>query len=792
MAVEIDRIFRPHPYSTSAFLRKGGQGCYIPAYQRDYAWDNDNIRRLFEDVIHGLTEIHERPTRFIGTVIAIHDTEYKTVLPIYQTEVPPRVMTLIDGQQRIATLLMMNIALHDAIHYYSARFRGRTQPQFAWIDTQSQRILATLRDTYLLDNTTGSGLYRYYPRIIRAYDDTWSTREGQARYESPLARLIWKYIDLAESRALSGDGPVANEDPRAFQIAPPQTRHAERHRRTCAAFAFIQNCVGKIRRGTWTDPVFPELRDASRLRNRPGIWNGLLDSSVFDFVDNGVSHRDYGAFCQVLRLMMFTRYVHGRVAIIVVETTTENDAFDIFESLNTTGQPLTAYETLRPRVIEAEGLEHYERSPSRKSMTEVDEYLSSDAVGKTADDKRRATEKLIVVFALAETGERRSQRLRDQRSYLRGEFDACKSNDNVGEARKFLRSLAYVASFMRYGWHDAQRSQRVSDVFTAHDSAARIGLRVLRDLKHEITIAPLSRFYAAIYDCDNDADRKKRTAELGEAIKATVAFSMFWRGVKRGTAGIDSCYRAIMHGDQKANRNAGLARRAKGGVGPLALETYRTALRSLLENEGLGSRDGWAHKMANSPVYSQSRVVARFLLFCAAHDAVSDATAPGLIVRARHGVTDLLNRDRWEDSDYFTVEHIAPQSKSQHWPQEIYDQDAEDTLGNLLLLPDAINGVLGDRSWTQKRAMYRLLASRRQDEFDDRQRELSKVLTAEGARLGARASQILANSKYLVLCKSVGLYGDEWSLDIVQKRTKRLASLAWDRLWPWLHAPKGT
>ena len=40
-------------------------------------------------------------------------------------------------------------------------------------------------------------------------------------------------------------------------------------------------------------------------------------------------------------------------------------AFDMFESLNTTGEPLTVFETFRPKVIQAEGLDKYENSDSK-------------------------------------------------------------------------------------------------------------------------------------------------------------------------------------------------------------------------------------------------------------------------------------------------------------------------------------------------------------------------------------------------------------------------------------------
>jgi len=47
MAVQIDQIFTAKPESVQAFLSNPGQGCYIPAYQRAYAWDQENVDRLF-------------------------------------------------------------------------------------------------------------------------------------------------------------------------------------------------------------------------------------------------------------------------------------------------------------------------------------------------------------------------------------------------------------------------------------------------------------------------------------------------------------------------------------------------------------------------------------------------------------------------------------------------------------------------------------------------------------------------------------------------------------------------
>ena len=103
-------------------------------------------------------------------------------------------------------------------------------------------------------------------------------------------------------------------------------------------------------------------------------------------------------------------------------------------------------------------------------------------------------------------------------------------------------------------------------------------------------------------------------------------------------------------------------------------------------------------------------------------------------------------------------------------------------LGNLILLPKDVNNIIANRSWQHKRLMYRLLAAETQLEFD----EISLELGKEGLVLGNTAANVLANSKYLGICKSVGIVEGTWSLKIIEERTRCLAGLAWDRLAPWL------
>ena len=779
MAIDIESIFTPKTRSAWQFLIENGQGFYIPAYQRPYAWDKENISRLFEDVLHGIRRIEHRPDTisFLGTIIAIKDTKYQTMQPIYRSEVPESVMTIIDGQQRICTAVMSNMVLHDYIRRTAARFKAKTEPHFQWIREECTKLLADLRNTYMIDQAWGDGNYQYYPRVIRAYSDVWSRREGQAKYESPAAKLIWEYIDFTES-----------EKGGQFKFRPKDISGnlIDHYKMICNSFSIIQSEVRRICQLNPDQYNFPNLVVATQ---EPAfseeIWGFPLLEEVKKYVKEESEDALYDQYCYLLRLIIFSRYLNHRVAITIVTTRNEDDAFDVFESLNTTGELLTAFETFRPKVIAVETLPKYEHSSSYTSVKKIEEYLD---LYNGAASKQRATADMVVSFALAETGDKRQKDLSDQRRYLREEFDKLSKLNDIGKNRAFVRSFADVASFMRYGWDVEKGTSPSFKPLNIDDEEALVGFEVLRDLKHSITIAPLSRFYQHALETTQDLERQKRTEEFIDAIKATVAFSILWRSAKGRTENIDSHYRAIMGGvDIAGEAIPPLARRPKGKSGVLSLVNYKKALQLILEHKGaIQNKDEWVKCVSRMGIYEYSVVLTRFLLFCASDNAVpdEDEDEKGLIKRGRPERNPMLKCDQWGNDAYFTVEHIAPQSQRDGWEQDIFDEpETVHTLGNLILLPSEENNIIGNRSWEHKQLMYRLLASETEEEFNNIKEKLSPV----GLTLSNKATDVLDNAKYLGICKSVSLFDDEpWSLDIIQKRTQRFAELAWDRLEPWL------
>ena len=768
----IEKIFSAKSSSIWEFLIVNGQGCYIPAYQRSYAWDRSNITRLFEDVLYGINQIEDRSgtISFLGTIIAIHDQQYLSVEPIDRSNVPSRVMTIIDGQQRLFTLVMSNIVLHDHINRVAGKIKNKTEKD-NWIREQCERLCADLRKTYLIDcEVPRESIRRYYPRIIRAHEDKWSPESEQ--YESPAAKLIWEYIKFAEPEPL-GQGK------KRFK---PQEEFGDHHKTVRKTFRFIQSRILRICEKQTDQYDFPEL---SRVLNSQEFVQGMwgfefeIPLSVKKFVIEGESERNHQDFCHLMRLIIFARYLNDRVGITVVTATNDYDAFDMFEALNTTGEPLTAFETFKPKVIEEEGLSGYMKSPSYEWIEQIEKgYL--DRYNK-AEAKQKAVSEMLIPFALAETGDKLQNRLNIQRRYLRDQFGGLPSKE---EKRTFVRLLAGISSFMSDGWDPIQTGSSFTSLdLKNYDEEASLGFEMLVKLKHSITIAALYRFYQCVLDAE-EATLEKQIIKFAAAIKATVAFSVLWRGAMGGTKNIDSHYREIMFKGIGNGLVPPLARRPEGKQDEFSLENYKQALKHVLEHKGLiSNKDKWVESVSGVGIYEHSHVIARFLLFCASDDAVPDEKDKGLIKRGRRNCSPMLKLAEWNNDAYFTVEHVAPQSKSGGWQEDIYkDPKTIHTLGNLILLPTEVNSILSDNGWDQKKQIYKLLAAKTQDEFD----EIKGGLEDVEVEISDKAEQVFDETQHLGICESVAHFDEPWSLEIIQRRTRRIAELAWDRLEPWL------
>jgi hypothetical protein len=447
----------------------------------------------------------------------------------------------------------------------------------------------------------------------------------------------------------------------------------------------------------------------------------------------------------------------------------------MFEALNTTGEPLTAFETFKPKIIEAEGIDKYEDSPSFQNVMRIEDYLE---VYKKAEDRQRATSELLIPFRLSETGERLEKNLGDQRRFLRDYFEKL---PGLEEKRSVISSLANLSAFIRTGW--LSKSEPVQlEGFGSFDVETHFCFQSLKALNHAIVVGALSRFYDEFREAE-ETTKLERKNDLAAAIRACTAFSMLWRGGFGGTENVDAVYRNAMREGLPSEKILPLAKRPKEELGTASLHGLKRILWSKF-CEKFPTRDVWVKAAAHVPIYGHSRIVGKFLLIVASDDATLDPDNDGLIIKGMRGLSPSIREDSWSESNHFSIEHIAPQSaKSDGWDQSLYEEpQILDRLGNLTLLPSAANSYVNNRSWKHKSLLYQYFCSETQVAAD----ALYATFSGLGLAVSATGDAVLEASTYMPMCKALGACKSDWNLDIVEKRSTRLAEMAYDRVINWL------
>ena len=723
-----------------------GQCFYIPAYQRDLSWSKENIERFFQDIVTGMQQLPDGDkdaVSFIGTMVYFHDITYKTINPIVRYDVPSKVLNVIDGQQRIATLMLTASVLHDYIHV------NRRRISTEWLKEQAITMEAELESVFIQKYPTGD--IPYYPRMIRAFEDQWSKKQDQKQYNSPLSHYLCDYYAFRES-----DNAMKN-----YKMNDPDGLN-ERRRKIFNQFNdLLRNIKKQVNRAVTHDAesgdiIFNIKSVAADKKFLSAIFN-------IDELPEGTPNFEDKKEVMMFKILALSSYILKRIHFIfIIVRENENYAYDIFEALNTTGQTLTAFETFKPVVIREIGLDNYENSSSKQHMDKVDELLK---VLNKENEKLKTTSELIIHFALAENGKKITRAMRHQRQYLRDRYNDITSA--TGQEH-YTRHFMHAAELAEEVWKCAGNLLvNPNFAFAERDDECRDNmieadfcLQFLRDAKHEIVKSLLIRFYEAI-KISKEPDKKQRIIDFCNVVKAVAAFFALWKSSRETTDGIDACHRTIM---KELNR--------KAMESPLIDFVYNE-LRHFMQEGGnsrkrIDSLSDWAEKIQIVPIYRTSRQVAKFVLMVASHNTVPNHD-PGTLKEALSGVVPpSIGADQWENDIHITIEHILPQSRG--------DNDALHRLGNLTLLPKDINSILSARPWEEKRKIYDLLSV---PTIEERK---SLLGTSDYDSLNRDAQKILLETEnVLPMLQSLSRI-DDFNEDIMKKREENISELAWEIL----------
>lgn len=130
---------------------------------------------------------------------------------------------------------------------------------------------------------------------------------------------------------------------------------------------------------------------------------------------------------------------------------------------------------------------------------------------------------------------------------------------------------------------------------------------------------------------------------------------------------------------------------------------------------------------------------------------------------------------------HYSVEHIAPQrrrSTETSYAAALYDEGDINRLGNLTLLPADLNNLVGNRPWPFKRDVFKMVS---------KDSPAARVKALKGGnlyQLGAKSKKLLESTDFVPFSRFVAQYPAP-TIDraYVAERGRRLAELAWERLW---------
>lgn len=758
--INIEKAFVTDNKSVYLYLSTTGQGLYIPLYQRDYSWDKDNIIQLQEDIESGVSRIvntqDEQEIRFLGTIITLIESNRDKIYPIEPQIVPSRIEVLIDGQQRLSTIIVLSTILLKNMFEIKEKLRTLSCSFFDEVDD-----IYNLWEDKLIQIFTVDIRRKSKPKIIRGNRDFWTEKEEpETAYKSSVSYYLAQFIE-SHSRQFK-----KSFKPSSDNIG--KTLYTNYH----TMEKWIKD---KVRKAHHINEDFPCAISILDTFNRIDLWNDNRDRIVDfmkenDFNSNAISNY----LCEFVQVLSICHYLLERCCFTVIQPTDENWAFDMFQSLNATGTPLTAIETFKPRVVNVteEFGNGFKNSKNEEYFNKVDK-LFEDV--DTAQQKNARTKDFLTSFFIAYNGQQVSSHFSHQRKSL---IDAFEDRKDANKQVDFMKKSSFVEFFGNYA--DFYKSiWLVSDKNLTSPFALLNGIEdadlatmlvcFLRASGHKMAITVLGNFYDSI-----QKGRANAKEDFIKAIKATSAYYFLWRSAS-SNAGLDVTYRDFFKTEDKSWKY-------ESGI---SVDEYKEHLKNKLREKKILQKSDWVSKAKDEFKYDNApNEVIRLGLLMAAHDTIIDENNRGLIKNGRVGTSNYLCLSRWGSDDLFSIEHVAPQTNDNNWDPNLYENKLYQSIGNLTLLRQKLNSSAGNKPWKEKILYYKTVGEQDPSKIDN----IRSVAGSMNIKLNEETISILQESQYSSHIAAIASLDqtDNWDKNMVEQRRDNLLDIIWDKVYKWL------
>ena len=186
-------IFKAEPQSVfDVVCERKNTGFYMPAYQRPYSWEESHIRDLFSDCENVFRNLLESPDAiiFLGSILSVDDSSAQTIYPLAKRHQPTHIKLIIDGQQRLSTLMLIILCLNERLRMLLPSLKKAIDSEQ---DDDVKDVLDELRQVVsqleidtsntAVETTAEHEVYKYLPKIIRSQVDCWGRNEKKQQYD---------------------------------------------------------------------------------------------------------------------------------------------------------------------------------------------------------------------------------------------------------------------------------------------------------------------------------------------------------------------------------------------------------------------------------------------------------------------------------------------------------------------------------------------------------------------------------------------------------------------------------
>lgn len=770
-------IFKAEPQSVfDVICKRKTTGFYMPAYQRPYSWEESHIRDLFSDcenVFRNLLDSHDAII-FLGSILSVDDSIALTIYPLVKRDKPEEIKLIIDGQQRLSTLMLIILCINERLRILLPSLKKAINSEQ---DEEIKDVLDELRQVVsqleidtsntVVETTAEHEVYKYLPKIIRSQVDCWGRSEKNALYYSPIAELLYVYQrHIMEQRDNSVFKPL--------DLSLMSTS-AKRVVNNVKEIRKQLDCVQKGFQFQFPDSETEEKIDISDL-----VDVETLDVCLDFPVDKNLAlvAESYPKVAEVIYIAVFAKFLLHRVCLTYVEVNNESYAFDMFEALNTTGEPLTAIETFVPKAIEFIGKKRKEGAPEEELEAAMDVLNSiTERFENIIDSKEKnlKTKALILAFVRAFEGKVKVTSLRDQRDAMLKSYENC-DYDLKGV---YLSQLATSANFLFDHWQVV-----VPNVGKLVDSSvldiSNLCLRYLVDMKHDIVQSLLIQF--VLIDEKFEATGTEYS-DFAKVLKSVTAFSVLWRAMSGGADGIDAVYKKL----HERGVNAG----QKGftlGHGSLTSDRFNPDIINQFFREELVNKiitkgspkdtvdEKWLDICSKQQILTKPKSI-KMLLLAGLHGVELEGVDHQISNKLS---TDFLTTTMWElISRKNAIKKVFNAGSTEGWgDEEIANPEIYNKIGNVLI--DVRDGVSSSNSPSWYNLKQHLLQALANDSIND----IEDILSSE-CHISEHAK---SHASVLMLEKKFGdiTFADKWGKQQIDERSSLLLSNAWRNLTKWL------